>query len=401
MIIFYWYVIKEHLAPFIFAAAVILFILVLKLMLDMMDLLITQGVGIVILGKLLMYNLAWMVALVVPMSVLVATVMAFGRMGASGEIIAMKAAGISMYRIVAPIVILGCGITYMMIWFNNVVLPEANFRASGLQKAIKLKRPMLMLKNFEGQFVNEADIPFTFHVDDVDDETEELKGVTLFRREDGNEQTITTAEVGRFIMAENELTLLLRNGEIHRRDSAGDGRYIRSRFDTFTYIVRDISFGFNMNQPTSRNDRTATTEMMRADNARYRDEIESRERNMEAISKDSSTYDAQIRSFEIHINSLKQNISKNLVEIHKKNSIPFAALVFILIGSSLGILVKRSGASIGIGLSIGFFTLYYMFLIGGESAGDRMFLPAWLAMWLPNLLLGGLGAAMFVYAARR
>lgn len=401
MLIFYWYVIREHIAPFIFAALVILFILVLKLMLDMMDLLITQGVGVVILGKLLMYNLAWMVALVVPMSVLVATVMAFGRMGASGEIIAMKAAGVSMYKIVAPILILGCGITYLMIRFNNDVLPEANYRASSLQKAIKLKRPMLLLQNLEGQFVNEADIPFTFHVDHVNRETEELLGVTLFQREENDAQIITTAERGRFIISENELTLALRDGEIHRRDTSGSERYIRSRFDIFTYVVRDISFGLDLSQQTSRNDRTKTTPMMRLENDNYRQQITGIERNLAEVSEESPTSAAQRKAFEIHIASLKRHIDQNLVEIHKKNSIPFAALVFILIGASLGILVRRSGASIGIGLSIGFFTLYYLFLIGGESAGDRMILAPWLAMWLPNILLGGLGAAMFIYAARR
>ena len=89
------------------------------------------------------------------------------------------------------------------------------------------------------------------------------------------------------------------------------------------------------------------------------------------------------------------------VEIHKKNSIPVAAIIFVLIGASLGILVKRSGASIGIGMSIGFFTLYYLFLIGGESAGDRMILEPWLAMWLPNFVFAALGIALIIYANRR
>ena len=67
----------------------------------------------------------------------------------------------------------------------------------------------------------------------------------------------------------------------------------------------------------------------------------------------------------------------------------------------MGMLVKRSGASIGIGLSIGFFALYYMFLIGGESAGDRMILAPWLAMWLPNFVFGIPGSILIIYANRR
>ena len=64
-------------------------------------------------------------------------------------------------------------------------------------------------------------------------------------------------------------------------------------------------------------------------------------------------------------------------------------------------LVRRSGVSIGIGMSIGFFTLYYMFLIAGENIADRMIIEPWLAMWLPNIILGPVGAALFVHAARR
>ena len=159
MNIFHRYVIREHVAPFFFAFSVIMFVLILKLMLQLMDMLITRGVGIIVMSKILVYNLAWMVALVVPMSVLIASLMAFGRMGASGEITAMKAAGISMYRIVSPIFLLSIVLTMIMVWFNNEILPVANHRASSLGMAIRLKKPMLSLKNREGQFIN--DLPNT------------------------------------------------------------------------------------------------------------------------------------------------------------------------------------------------------------------------------------------------
>ena len=109
----------------------------------------------------------------------------------------------------------------------------------------------------------------------------------------------------------------------------------------------------------------------------------------------------KIKNIEYQIKNLNHTVSAYLVEIHKKNSIPFAAVVFVLIGSSLGILVRSSGASIGIGMSIGFFMLYYLFLIGGESAGDHMLVTPWLAMWAPNFLLGAIGVGLFLHAVRR
>lgn len=401
MNIFHRYIVREHIAPFFFAFSVIMFVLILKLMLELMEILISKSVGIVIMSKLLVYNLAWMVALVVPMSVLVAAVMAFGRMGASGEIIAMKTAGISMYRIVSPVILLASLLTIGMIWFNNVVLPEANFRAGSLRYAIVQRKPLLTLKNKEGQFIADSDIPFTFRVDAIDPITEDILGVMLFKRE-GGEHTITiVAEKGRFITSADRLELLLTNGEIHRRDAKNPLNYARSSFGTLRYIVKDLNFQLDTSYQSSRNDRNMTSAMMRSRISELEKLIESMNHRIETIPADEPDRQEQIDTLKRQMASWKRSIASYLVEIHKKNSLPVAAVVFVLIGSALGILVRRSGASIGIGLSIGFFTLYYLFLIGGESMGDRMLIAPWLAMWLPNIVLGPLGIALFIHAARR
>lgn len=401
MNIFHWYVVREHIAPFVFAFCVIMFVLILKLMLELMEILISKGVGIVVMAQLLVYNLAWMVALVIPMSALVAAVMAFGRMGASGEIIAMKAAGISMYRIISPVILISFLLTMGMVWFNNYILPEANYRAGSLRGAVFRKKPLLSLKNREGQFIIDDDIPFIFRVEAIDKKTEEIKGVTLFKREGNELTTIIIAEKGRFITGSNRLELLLSNGEIHRKDPKQVERYVRSTFDRFSYIVKDISFGLDTSYESSRNDRNMTSVMMRTRISELDKVINTWEERLRNLPENEPSREAQVKSIEFQITSWKNQIASYLVEIHKKNSIPVAAIIFVLIGSSLGILVRRSGASIGIGMSIGFFTLYYMFLIGGETMGDRMMVAPWLAMWLPNIILGPVGIALFIYAARR
>ena len=91
------------------------------------------------------------------------------------------------------------------------------------------------------------------------------------------------------------------------------------------------------------------------------------------------------------------------VEIQKKYSIPAACLTFVLIGAPLGILARGANPAVGAGVSIGFFLIYWLFLIGGEKLADRGFLPAWLAMWSPNILItvGGLCmCARLVFAGR-
>ena len=400
MNLFHRYVLREHISPFLFAFSVIMFLLILKLMLQLMDMLITSGVGIVVVSKLILYNLAWMVALVVPMSVLVSSLMAYGRLGAAGEIVAMKSAGISMYRMLSPTLLLSLLLTIIMIWFNHRVLPEANHRARSLNMAISMKNPMLSLTNREKQFI--SDLPgITLRVDRIDYATEELSGVTLFRQEGQDYLTTIVAEKGHFELypSGNRLALVLQNGEINRIQPDQD-RYIRSTFDQFRQLIT-IDFNLDTSREAAKNDRTKTVDELRSDVVGSRERISQYHDRLAELPEDRIGAEGERVRYERLIDAEQREISRNLVEIHKKNSIPVAAIVFVMIGSSLGILVRRSGVTIGLGLSIGFFMLYYLFLIGGESMGDRQYLPAWLAMWLPNFVFGAIGIALMRYANRR
>ena len=93
---------------------------------------------------------------------------------------------------------------------------------------------------------------------------------------------------------------------------------------------------------------------------------------------------------------VRKRIDQYRVEIQKKFSIPFACIVFVLIGAPLGMRARRGGIAVGF-LSVAFFLFYYLCLIGGEQLADRGRLTPWLAMWLPNLVLGVVG----LYATRR
>ena len=92
--------------------------------------------------------------------------------------------------------------------------------------------------------------------------------------------------------------------------------------------------------------------------------------------------------------SYKNSINKYLVELHKKFSIPFASVVFILIGAPLGMMARKSGFAVSTAFSLGFFIIYWAFLIGGEEFADRGLLSPVLSMWLPNIVLGSLGLFM-------
>ena len=100
------------------------------------------------------------------------------------------------------------------------------------------------------------------------------------------------------------------------------------------------------------------------------------------------------------IHSQKRLINSMMIEVHKKFSIPVACIVFILLGAPLGVLARRSGIGISLGMSLGMFIVYWAFLIAGEELADRLIVNAFWAMWSANFLIGGAGILLLIGVIR-
>src|SRR3970040_55015 len=171
------YILKEHLGPFFFGLFIITFVLVMDFILEILNLIITRGLNAYTVLKMFGLNLAWMLALSIPMAVLVATLMAFGRLSADNEILALKANGVSLYKLVLPVIISSILLGVGMIFFNNSVLPEANHQARLLMTDIHQKRPTLNIK--EGVFM--TDIPgYHILIKKVDPKSSDIEGITIY-----------------------------------------------------------------------------------------------------------------------------------------------------------------------------------------------------------------------------
>ena len=139
------YIIREHIGPFLLALLTIIFLFLLNILFRDLGKLLGKGLSIWVICRFFIYNLAWIMAVAVPMSVLVATLMAFGRLSADNEIIALKASGVHLYRLLMPLLISALLLTLAMERFGNIVLPDFNYRFSLLYSAISRKRPTLSL----------------------------------------------------------------------------------------------------------------------------------------------------------------------------------------------------------------------------------------------------------------
>src|SRR5215471_4191445 len=110
----------------------------------------------------------------------------------------------------------------------------------------------------------------------------------------------------------------------------------------------------------------------------------------ERLEREHPAEASELGTWQFERDSYLKRIASLSVEIHKKFSLPAACVVFVLIGAPIGMRVRRAGPAVAF-LSVVFFLFYWLCLIGGEELANRLLLAPWLAMWLPNLVLGGMG----------
>jgi lipopolysaccharide export system permease protein len=375
------------------------------------------------------------------MSVMPATLMAFGQFASENEVTAMKASGISLYRMITPVLIASILLSIGLVFYQNNILPESNHRLVSLMIDIGKMKPTLEIK--ENIFSTAID-GYTILVREKDDETGRIEDIQIFRTKKGTVPVTIIADRGRmtFIDSENVLRFELEDGEIHEMPDPSDiSTYRKTLFSNFTINMKDTERGLERSQHSYRGDREMSSSMMRGKVDEIEEEIANYSRDMHisaeremvgALSKvmpfdafeadradgtDTPVSRADRRARENTKNPAEQQMyaletilrrikgledqkSRYEVEIHKKYSIPFSCVIFILLGAPLAIRSGKKGMTMSIAFSILFFLIYYVFLITGETLADRRLLEPWLAMWLPNIILF-VAAALLIWSTVR
>jgi lipopolysaccharide export system permease protein len=431
MKILYRYIFKEHVGPFFFGLFVIFFVLIMDFILELLNLVIGKGLNAFIILQVFVLNLAWMAALAVPMAVLVSTLMAFGRLSQDNEITALKASGVSLYRVVLPALMASLFVALGMVIFNNQVLPEANHKARLLMADIHQKRPTVNLK--ENVFIDE--IPgYHILIKKVDPRSSDVEGITIYDQKERRLPRTIIAEKGRVEFSPDGNTLIfnLFNGEIHETDEKDPNKYRRVSFDKQIIYIRDVGDKLVRTNSEYRTDREKSANQMLEDIKQMEVSVKTsqaqilkqvktalskiferkkaippeaqppikKKEAIEYLIRKNTNLFSQLESEEQNIHSQKRQINSLLVEVHKKYALPAACVVFILVGAPLGIMARKGGMTVGLGLSLGFFVLYWAFLIGGEELADRQLIPAFWAMWSANILIGGVGTYILIKSAK-
>ena len=417
------YLLKEMLLPFIFSLLIITFLLFVNFLIRAVDRFLGKGLDFFIIIEYLFLNLAWIIALSVPMAVLLTCLMTFGRMSEDNEIDALKSSGINYYSLMISPLFFGIFITFLLILFNNYILPEMNFKARLLSGDIYKKRPMMNIE--PGIFIDA--LP-NYNIIIGGKSKGIMSDVRIFSKVNKKSQVSIYAKTGNINTLSNAFLLTLYNGEIHELENDQYDNYRRIIFKKHNIKIPADNILLNRRDSSNRTDREMTIPMIKEKVASYNKRINVVKSRIEGIfykttndslfpktfdegdyilkniqidlTEDSSLTKAQInrkkrliRNFERQIKneysllkSYMKGKNKYLVEIYKKYSIPFACILFVLIGVPIGILAKKGGFSISILLSFGFFLIYYLMLIGGEELADRNKVPALICMWSPNAI---------------
>jgi len=359
------YILRETLRMVFLCLLVFTFILMINPIMGVVQELLTKGVGGWTIAQLMLTLVPQALGVTIPMAVLIGLLMGLGRLSGDRETVALQACGISIYWMLRPVAVLGAvamaATTYVLI----VAVPDANqafreitFRTMATRAEDEVK-PLVFYEGFSG---------VVLYVRDVDIQGTGWSEVFLADNRDPESPQVYIAEKGRVIIdRENRVVdIVLTSGSGHRVDLKNPATYDVHRFNE-SVIKLDPDTVFPAGGP-GRGLREMTISELQAQAASMRD----------------------------------QGVSPHneIIEIHTKFSLPVACLVFAIIGLALGVTSRRDGKLASFALGIGVIFAYYIIMYGARALAKGALVSPHLAMWLPNIILGGGGVALLVWRAR-
>lgn len=365
------YILKEISIPFALGLAVFTLVLLIARILKLVELVVSRGVPFIEVVKVFSYILPAFLEVTVPMALLLGVLVALGRLSSDSEIVALKAAGVSLPQLTRPVALFAVVVYVLALGLSVYARPWGNrLLRNGLYEIAKQRatagiKPKVFNDDFSGLVI---------YVDQIDPPGNLLHGVLISDGRDAQgkpssptqtmrgEKNTIMAKTGLLIPNESEqaLTLRLFDGSLHSFNRS-DRSYHRTDFGTF-----DITLDLNA---------------ALASVARERHPSEMSISELKAAP------------------SAEQMVARS-VELQRRFSIPFACLAFAAVAIPLGLRPSNSVRSRGFIISLALILAYYVLLTLGQSLAERGVAPTAPALWLPNVLLMLLAAFLFRRTAR-
>jgi len=323
---------------------------------------VNRGISLSLVLELLAYTLPAFLIFTIPMATLLAVISALGRLSTDGEIISLKASGVSLYQLAPPFLLFSFLSYLITAYMTLYALPWSTnaFQNLLFTVAQTCSERMLKEKTFNDDFEG-----LVIYPEDIDQKERKMKNVLISDRRDKEAYNTIISKEG-YVFTDPDssyVELQLLNGTVHRIGK-NLKTYQMVHFQRYN-ITLDLSLG-------SKSERVKKYAEMSLD------ELRKKQKDIREENKDTTAIS---------------------MEIHKKFALPFACLVFGIIGIPLGIQPRRSARSYSLILSLGIFLLYYVFISIGEVTVKSGMIPVLVGAWLPNGALISLGIYLFIKAA--
>lgn len=359
------YMIKDLAPPFALAVGVLTFFLVIDRVYQLTDLVITKSVPFRFVLGLLLFMLPGVLALTVPMALLVSVLLVCGRLAGDLEVAALKASGVSPLRLFRPFLGIAFLVSGAVAALTLLIAPAASGAFQNqLFKILQTKATTgIKERTFTASFSQ-----MVMYVDDISASQVALRGLLVSDERDPKLSRVIIAREGRlFSDAKNRrVTMRFIDGSVSETDT-GDAR--RFRLTAFSL--------YDLNLPLDNPQRAA-------------ERIEKPEKEMPL---------SVLRETIAELKRQGQIVTPFEAELHKRFSLPVAALVFVLVGFPLGIRTQRGGRTLAVGSSLAVVALYYVIHTFLEGMALRGRIPVAVAIWLPNAIFGAMGLLLLHGAA--
>lgn len=348
------YLLFQLTGPFLFGLSLFSGVLLLEKLFDVIDLLVNKGVSLALSARIFALFLPTALSLSLPMSLLLACLLAFGRLSEDNEVTALRASGLSFSQILRPPLALAAATCLFLIPFNTRWAPRsvADFRS--LYFEIANQDPLVKVE--PGQFIAMRDV--RLYADKVDRDRGSLENVWIYRRKGDTTQRIY-AKSGVARSDEKQLTLDLRDGQLERLTRGEPREMVHIQFKRYTLQIPFVG------NP--------------GDRSKGWREMTSRELN------------AEIR----RLREAGAPTGEPRAEYHLRYAVAFSPLALALLGIALGMTLQRGGRGVGFGAAVGVLFVYYLLLIMGLNLAEKGALPAFPALWLGNTAAFTAGAILY------
>jgi lipopolysaccharide export system permease protein len=358
------YILKEFFHSFFLSIVVFTFVLLIGNIIQIANLIINKGVDIVSVGKLFLYLIPWLLSFTLPIAALTGVILTFGRLSSDGELIAMKASGVSLFRISLPVLMIGLIFSLASFMINDHVSPNASFASRKVIKEIGLKSPTAMLE--EGAFIRGFG-NYVIFIHEI--KGNRLKNIRIYQPQEGRATRTIVAEYGEItsIPEKNLVDLKLINGTSEEPSPTEPNSFYKLNFKTY-HMTLDLSKIFK----------------------KERIQKKAREMTINELCAEIDLFTTQ-----------KIDPAPLIVEICKKLNMSASAFVLVLLAIPLGIRTHRSEKSIGFGLSLILFAVYWGMFLGGVALSLKGAIRPLIGVSLPNIVFFVLGVGLFINTARR